>query len=192
MSKKLEGKDKKVSFPFIEGKLIDLCPLNSENAKLFVKWVNNPKVRHYARNVLPSTLEEMKKFFESQEFKERTFVDFEIWHKIDKKNIGDVGLFNINWYDCKAYVGLMIGESEYWGQGIGTEAIKLITDYGLKELNLNKLYAIVFAPNKASRRCFEKNGYKSEALLKQDVYIDGEFLDTNLYSILKEELMKSQ
>lgn len=176
---------------FIQGELIDLLPLNSEHIKLYVKWVNDPKVRIYARSVLPQTVEEMKKFLESQEKGERTFIEFEIWHRIDKKPIGDLGLFNINWLDCKAYIGLMIGEPEYWGQGIGTEAVKLITDYGFKELNLNKLYAIIFAPNRTSRRCFEKNRYKYEVVLKQDVYIDGEFLDTYLYSILKENWMKS-
>ena len=189
--RKLEEQDKKMSFPFIEGKLIDLCPINFENVKLYVKWINNPKVRKYARSVLPQTVEEMKKFFESLENGDRTFIDFEIWHKIDNKAIGDVALFDINRYDSKAYIGLMIGEPEYWGKGIGTETIKLITDYGFKELNLNKLYAIIFAPNRASRHCFEKNGYNQEVLLKQDVFIDGEFLDTYLYSILKEDWMKS-
>lgn len=176
---------------FIKGNIIELLPLNSKNIKSYIKWINNPKVRLYARNILPQTIEDAKTYLEGQEEKNRTIISFEIWHRNDKKTIGDVELFDINWFDSKAYIGLMIGEPEYWGQGVGTEAIELITNYGFKELNLNKLYAIVFAPNRASCRCFEKNNYKREALLSQDVFIDGEFLDTYLYSILKEEWMKS-
>lgn len=177
---------------FIKGNKIDLLPLNSKHLKSYIKWINNPKVRPYARNVLPQTIEDGKKYLESQEQNYKTIITFEIWHRNDKKAIGYIELFDINWFDSKAYIGLMIGEPEYWRQGVGTEAIELITDYGFKELNLNKLYAIIFAPNSASCRCFEKNRYKREALLKQDVYIDGKFLDTYLYSILKKEWLKWQ
>ncbi|MFX1411061.1 MAG: GNAT family N-acetyltransferase [Promethearchaeota archaeon] len=174
---------------FIEGQKVDLMPMNTNHINLYVKWANNPRVRIYARHVLPRTVQQIKKYLENQKKKERTFIDFEIWLKVDKKPIGDIGLFNINWFDRKAYVGLTIGELECWGQGICTEAVKLITGYSFNELNLNKLYAYIYAPNIASFRCFEKNGYKCEATLKQDVYINGEFLDTYLYSILKEDWM---
>lgn len=51
----------------IQGELIDLLPLNSKYIKLYVKWVNDPKVRIYTRSILPQTVEEMKKFLENQE-----------------------------------------------------------------------------------------------------------------------------
>ncbi|MFX1573816.1 MAG: GNAT family N-acetyltransferase [Promethearchaeota archaeon] len=178
-------------YTFIEGELISLMPINSDHVHLYVKWINDPKVRLYSRSVVPRTIEEWKKLFLNMpEERIKTHIFFEIWHKKDKKPLGDVGLFDINWFDKKAFIGLLIGEKEYWNKGIGTEAIKLTTNYGFKELNLNKLYATVYAPNKASCRCFEKNHFIKEAILKNDTFIENKYLDLYFYSILKEFWLK--
>jgi hypothetical protein len=47
-----EGKEEENDvFPFIEGERIDLVAGNSKWANLFCNWINNPKVRHYSRNI---------------------------------------------------------------------------------------------------------------------------------------------
>jgi RimJ/RimL family protein N-acetyltransferase len=178
--------------PFIEGNKIDLIPLSSERVNLYLKWLNRPKIRRYSRNMLPRTVQEWKKFFTDSEKKGlKDFIELDIWYKKDKSLVGSLGLYNIDWYNGFAYIGLLIGEDEYWGKGICTEAIKLLTDYAFKELNLNKLYAQIYAPNKASCRCFEKNHFVRELTLKRDEYIDGEYVDTFLYAMLKDEWMKN-
>lgn len=68
-------------FTFIEGETIDFVPLNIENVKLYAKWENNPKVRIYSRNILPRTVEEMKKYLEPSDKRLKNEVSFEIWHK---------------------------------------------------------------------------------------------------------------
>jgi len=176
--------------PFIQGEKIDLLPLNISNVEIYVKWVNRPKIRKFGRSVIPKTVEQWKKLIHAEEKGIKDSVSLEIWHKSDQKPIGELGLFNINWFDKKAYIGLSIGEIDYWNQGICTEALKLITNYAFAELNLNKLYSYIFAPNKASCRCVEKNGFIREAILKKDVFIDGKYEDTYFYSIFKEDWMK--
>lgn len=176
--------------PFIVGKQIDLLPLNSEHVTIYAKWENLPKVRIFARNIMPKTPDEMKKLLEPTEGRVKKDINFEIWHKKDKKLIGECGVNDINWYDKKAFLGLLIGESEYWGQNICTEATKLIEEYAFNELNLNKLYALIFSPNKGSCRCAEKSGFIREATFKKDIFIDGEFVDTFGYSLLKENWLK--
>ena len=175
---------------FIEGDIINLCPLSLNHLNLYIKWVNDSKVRLYARNVLPRTEEEWKKLFENQGKGQIVTIDFEIWHKADRKPIGEIGFFNINQFDSKAAIGLSIGEREYWSKGICTEAVKLISNYAFQELNLNKLYSYIFKPNFGSFKCAEKNGFIREAILKQDCYVDGKFEDTYIYSLLKENWMK--
>jgi RimJ/RimL family protein N-acetyltransferase len=175
-------------FSFIEGESISLMPLNMEHLNLYLKWANNVKVRQYARMFFPINAEELKKFIESQQQGQgKKMIDFEIYHKITKKPIGDCGIFDISWVDRKAMVAYTIGELDYWGKGICTEAVKLITRYGFEELNLNKLFAHIYTPNIGSFRCVEKNGYTREATLKQDTFVDGEYLDTYVYSIFRKE-----
>ncbi|GAJ23941.1 unnamed protein product, partial [marine sediment metagenome] len=104
---------------FIEGEIIDLVPLNSKNINLYVKWENTPNVRIYSRNIIPNTIEDMKKFFEPSKDRMKREINFEVWHKKDKKPIGFGEVNEIDWYGQKGWLGLVIGEPEYWGQKIG-------------------------------------------------------------------------
>ncbi|MFW9867381.1 MAG: GNAT family N-acetyltransferase [Candidatus Thorarchaeota archaeon] len=169
-------------------------PINLEHINLYLKWTNDANVRRYARVIYPMTAEELKKFLEGQQQNSQVkkFIDFIIFHKESKKLIGDCGIFNIDWVDRKGIVAYTIGEPEYWGKGICTEAVKLITRYGFEELNLIKLLAHIYAPNTGSYRCVEKNGYTLEATLKKDTYVDGKYLDTCIYSLFKEDWIQQE
>lgn len=184
-----ENKDKQEKpYTFIEGETVLLSPLTVDHVSLYVKWRNHPEVRLYGRGVVPSTEEQIKKQLEPPtEWSAPSSVEFEIWHKKDDKPIGDASIFSIDWYNRKGYIGMMIGEPDYWNQNLGSECTRLILDYGFGELNLNKLYAIIFSPNIGSIRCAEKNGLSMEATLKDDVFIDGEYKDTFMYSISKNQ-----
>jgi len=182
----------KTSFPFIEGDTIILCPPNMDNINLYAKWMNNPRTRKYARYEFPQTIEEVKKLFEPKEERVKTELFFEIVHKKDNKPIGYTGLLRIFWFDRSALLFYMVGEPEYSGQGIATEAGKLIVDYAFGELNLHKIHLYTFPPNKASIRVAEKIGFKFEFSLKKEVYIDGQYEDKLKYSILKKDWLKSE
>ena len=175
---------------FIDGKNITLTPLNSGHAAIYAKWQSLPNVRLYSRNIMPKTPDDIKKWLEPTGGRVKKDVGFEIWHKKDKKLIGECGVNDINWYDMKAFLGLVVGESEYWGQNICTDATNLLVEYAFNELNLNKLYADIFSPNKGSYKCVEKNGFTREAVFKKDVFIEGVVVDTYCYSLLKEDLLK--
>lgn len=175
------------SVPFIEGTNINLCPPNTEHINLYAKWMNSPKTRKYARYEFPQNLEEVKKIFEPKEERVSSEIFFEIWHRSDEKPIGYTGFLRIRWFDRSAFLFYLIGEKDYWGRGIATEAAKLVVEYGFDELNLHKISAGIYAPNQSSVRIVEKNGFTLELTLKKEAYIDGEHVDALKYSILKKE-----
>jgi len=178
-------------FPFIEGKTIDLIAGNSKWANLFCSWINNPKVRHYSRNMWPQTLEEVKKRFEhSPDRRIRDKVNFIIYHKQEKRPIGIVGLDEINWVSRNANLFALIGEPVHWGKGIAVEACALVIKYGFTELNLNKIEAGIFSPNKRSLRAAEKLGFEKEAIIKEEIYIDGKYNDNHRFSLFKREWLE--
>ncbi|MCK4381627.1 MAG: GNAT family N-acetyltransferase [Candidatus Lokiarchaeota archaeon] len=176
-------------FPFIRGKTIDLCSRNSKYAKLYAKWKNNPKVRKYSRNVIPRSLEQEKKRFERRGERFKDTISLDIWHKKDKKPIGECGLGWINWVNGWANTFLSIGEPEYWNKNIATEATELLVEYAFNELNLNKLQGGAAVENIGSWRVAEKVGFKFEGIQKANMYVNGKYHDGKTYCILKEDWM---
>ncbi len=177
---------------FIEGETISLVPQNSEHIDLYVKWMNDPKVRKFARWETPRRVEDVKRWFEPQHGRVSWFIGFEIWYKKDKKPIGQVGLAWIDWVNGWANAFAYIGEPEYWGQGITTEATKLLIEYSFNELNLNKLHGGIIVDNIGSWSVAEKCGFKFEGIRKHEMYVDGKYHDTKTYHISKEDWIKSK
>jgi len=180
------------SVPFLEGNIVDLCSINLEHVNLYTKWSNDPDVRRYSRNMIPWNLEEVKKWLEQQKEGIKTDVMFEIWHKEDDKPIGTAGLGDINWFNRNANLYVTLGEPEYWGQDIAPEVSKLLIDYGFEELNFHKIYVGIYSPNKRSLRTAEKIGFKYEATLREQIYVDGEYVDEIKFAIFKEDWLNSK
>ncbi|UCC20853.1 MAG: GNAT family N-acetyltransferase [Promethearchaeota archaeon] len=181
-------KDNEEIFPFLQGERIDLVAQNSKWIPLYCKWQNTPEVRHYARMVMPSTPEDLKSWFEPPAGRgTREGVSFTIYHKEDRCPIGSMGLFRINWVNRNAFIMGIIGEPEYWGKGIIGEAAELLINYGFTELNLHKIYAGVFDPNKRSLRAAEKLGFKQEAHFKEDLFVDGVYVDMHQFALFKKD-----
>jgi len=175
-------------FPFIKGERIDLVVNNSKWISLICKWHNNPQVRRYSRNVMPQTIEEIKKWFEPPPERHlKDHIGFVIYHKKDKRPIGATGFGRINWINRNANIYGEIGEPEYWGKGIIGEAAILLINYGFTELNLHKIYAGIFDPNSRSLRVAEKLGFKKEAILKEQLYVDGLYVDEHKFSLIKKD-----
>ncbi len=95
--------------------------------------------------------------------------------------IGTCSLHDIDWVARKGEIGYMIGEKTHWGAGIATELVGLLTDYAFNRLNLNKLTAGVVEKNIGSIRALEKNGFKQFAILEQEYYVDGRYLNTHRF-----------
>ena len=84
-----------------------------------------------------------------------------------------------------AELGYWIGE-DYWGQGIATSAIRLVTPHALTTLGLVRVFAIPFVDNLGSCRALEKAGYQREALMRRSAIKDGEIRDQYLYATFRE------
>ena len=83
-----------------------------------------------------------------------------------------------------AEVGYWIGES-FWGRGIASAAVRLLTAYAFEERKLERLFALPFARNAASARVLEKAGYVREGVLRRSCFKAGEFEDQLLYAKLR-------
>jgi RimJ/RimL family protein N-acetyltransferase len=83
-----------------------------------------------------------------------------------------------------AEVGYWLGVA-FWGRGLATAALRLLTAYAFERFDFARLEASVLAWNPASGRVLEKAGYAREARLRQAAFKDGELVDTFLYARLR-------
>ncbi len=78
---------------------------------------------------------------------------------LDGKHIGNCTYYNIDEADGEAELGIMIGDSDYWDKGYGTEATTALLDYIFHKTNLERIHLKTLDWNTRARRCFEKCGF---------------------------------
>ncbi|WP_142829849.1 GNAT family N-acetyltransferase [Planococcus soli] len=104
-----------------------------------------------------------------------------------KKLIGHISVYSVKRMPfLSALVGYSIDEA-YIGKGIATEAVKLMTVFGFEELRLHRMEAYVSPENEGSIRVLEKTGFRREGLLKEFLYINGEWKDHYYYAMIEKE-----
>ena len=75
--------------------------------------------------------------------------------------------------------------TDFWSKGIMTEAVHQICEAAFAELDIIRITGLVYAPNTASQRVLEKNGFVKEGVQKNAVYKDGRIYDLCLYGKIK-------
>jgi RimJ/RimL family protein N-acetyltransferase len=105
--------------------------------------------------------------------------------------IGFIGLFAIQWNHGDAWVGIGIGDRQYWGKGFGTDAMRVILRYAFTELNLNRVTLGVFEYNLRARRSYQKAGFTVEGCLRQCIRRQDRYWDEIIMGILREDWIKN-
>ncbi|KAF8392384.1 hypothetical protein HHK36_022726 [Tetracentron sinense] len=92
-------------------------------------------------------------------------------------------------YRCRGELGYAIA-IKYWGQGIVTKAVKMVTSSIFSECpNLERLEALASLENPASQRVLEKMGFQKEGVLRKFFIKKGKTIDVLMYSLLNTDLM---
>ncbi|MDE7177706.1 MAG: GNAT family N-acetyltransferase [Lachnospiraceae bacterium] len=76
------------------------------------------------------------------------------------REIGSVYLRDIDREAGEAEYGIFIGESDALGRGYGTQAAKLMLDYGFGTLGLKKIFLRFLEDNAKALRSYEKAGFQ--------------------------------
>jgi len=161
----------------LRGEKVLLRPLKRSDITNFLKWFNEPEVTQYLN------------FYAASRTQAGTGVYFviEAIEGDSTKPIGSMGLGGINPKDHGASFGITIGEKDYWGNGYGTEATRLILEYGFQQLNLHRISSSAFAFNERSIRLHKKVGFKEEGRQREAIFKNGRFHDLVYFGILRDE-----
>lgn len=164
----------------IKGNTIYLRPVLLDDVEYLNKWKNDKEIfLNLGGGFMPISIDQQKKWMEN-------FIDNTGNNKRfmivtnEGAIIGFVGLYEINSIHRICSLGIYIGEKDYWGRKIGTEACELIIDFAKKTLNLRKIGLKVVDDNKSAISMYIKLGFKECGRLVEERYIDGEYKDVLL------------
>lgn len=160
--------------------VIKIRPLDLSDTSTLAKLANNKNIWDNLRDYIPNPYTESDaKFFINLTKKEDPQQSFAI--EFNSNVCGVISLIlQKDVYRKSAEVGYWIGES-YWENGIATQAVKLITEYGFNELKLNRIYTGVFEYNTASIKVLKKNGYEREGIFKSAIIKNDKIYDEHRF-----------
>jgi diamine N-acetyltransferase len=179
----------------IYGERIRFRAVEREDLPTFVRWLNDPEVQQGIMIFHPFSQAQEENWFEGMIKRpvEEQVLGIEVKEPLGEegienwKLIGSLGFTDISWRIRSAEFGILIGEKEYWGKGYGTEAVRLLTQYGFNTLNLNRIFLRVFEDNHRAIRAYEKAGFTLEGRMRQAEFHLGKYLDVLIMSVLRSD-----
>ena len=169
----------------LEGGEFRLRAFRISDAPALALHANNRKIWRNLRNLLPRpyTLGSAEAWIEQMSVSDPLRHGFVI--DIDGALAGAMGYtLEDDVHTGDATIGYWLGEP-YWGRGIATEAVRLLTDHAFRTHKLRRAEARVYAWNPASVRVLEKAGYVLEGRLRNAVEKDGEVTDELVYGYVR-------
>ena len=164
---------------FLVGHKTILRPISLSDAPIFTSWMNDPETRKYLLRRFPITELGEKAWIEKMSILPAAPSDlvFVMETKEDSVPIGTMGLHSINWINRNATTGTIIGESAYRGKGHASDAKMTLLQYAFESLGLHKIISHAFAENTKSIEYSKRCGYEVEALIKEEIFRNGKWVD---------------
>ena len=112
--------------------------------------------------------------------------------KLTDRCIGHVGLYRIDLRSRKADFGIIIGDKEWRGRGVGHAVTDRVLRFGFEELSLHKITLGVLDTNPRAIKLYEKIGFVREGKLRDEMFREGVYVDMILMSIIHQEWRQRQ
>lgn len=101
--------------------------------------------------------------------------------------VGSARLHHLDPANRRARYGIGLFDTGVWGQGMGTEATRLVLQFAFRHLRLHRVDLRVLAFNKRAIACYRKCAFVQEGVEREGVLIDGEWQSDVWMSILDRE-----
>ena len=104
------------------------------------------------------------------------------------KHIGNVMLGPVNVNHGHSEITYMLGDRNYWGKGVMSEAIGRVVEMAFSEHGLCRVFAGTYENNTGSRRVLENCGFELEGRRKDHFLHQGQRVDSLEYGLLRKDL----
>ncbi len=171
------------------GERIYFSPINKEDYQLYTKWLNDEKISRGTNQVHKIITEDFEKEWISHAYEKGRY-QFAVVNKSNDEPIGIYGLELKNDMSKQYFFVGFIGEDDYRGIGVGTEALKLLTNFAFDILNAHTLYTTIYSYNISSLKSVVKAGYKKCGILREAIYYGNCYYDEYIFEMTRDEYFK--
>ncbi len=143
-------------------KTIKLRALEPEDLELLYYWENNPTIWEHSNTLTPYSKFVLRNYLENahKDIYEVKQVRFIIELIAEKEAIGTIDLFDIDFHNSRAGIGILIADEEHRNKGYASKTLELLKVYVFEHLGLHQLYCNIGANNSNSLKLFQKSGFK--------------------------------
>jgi RimJ/RimL family protein N-acetyltransferase len=172
----------------IKGKNIYLRTIEKSDIETIWEWNNDPAVTLFSQSNPYASLS--KEQMINSYFSNNSKIIYAIC-TLEGELIGEISY----WFPNKLFKstvegGTVIGKKEYQKTGVGFEACMLMTRVVFNDKRINRISIVISDHNFMSKIPLEKALVTREGVIRKDRFIDGQYYDTIIYGILREDYIK--
>jgi len=172
--------------PVLSGERVTLRPFDARDASLIARIIDDPEVRKYTgASHLTFHQYDLEAVYAARATQPDR-LDLAIVDKATGELVGEVVLNEWDRHNRSCNFRTMIGPGGR-DRGLGTEATRLIVDYGFEVIRLHRIHLFVYAFNPRAKRVYEKVGFTAEGVDRDALLYDGSWVDAIRMSLLDHE-----
>jgi RimJ/RimL family protein N-acetyltransferase len=170
------------------GELIRLAALSKADRPTIARWDDDAEFDRLMRAepAMPTSVEALEREAERNKHHDDSY-GFAIRTLAEDKLIGYCRLTWVQLNHRHAWLAIGIGEADNRGKGYGTDAMRVLSGYAFRELDLHRLSLSVFSYNLPAIRCYEKVGFVREVVQRAALYRDGQRHDAIIMGLVRSD-----
>jgi len=177
----------------IRGQRLYLRAVERDDLERCHAWMNDPALRATLAQRYPMSLAQEADWIErTTRGQDPSKLTFAICLFEGDRHIGNCSLEGIERDNGLATLGILIGEADARGKGLGEEATRVLCRFAFDEMNLHKIRLDVHASNAGAVRTYERVGFRKEGVLREEAFRGGRYIDVLRMGLLRGELTEPQ
>ncbi len=178
-------------FPKLSTPRLNLRELTLDDAQDIFRIRSDYEVTRYNSGIAYDRIDQARDLIQAirSAYADGAELRWGITFKNDPRVIGMCGFNYWVRHDRRASIGYDLAR-EFWGQGLMTEAVRAVVEFGFANMNLNRIEADADGRNPASARVLHKVGFHDEGVQREQFYENGSFYDLHLFALLRRDYYK--
>jgi diamine N-acetyltransferase len=170
----------------LESEIVLLRALEPEDLDTLYKWENDTNVWKVSNTTVPFSRHVLRQFIDSQKYDlfETRQLRLIIEDKEQSRPVGAIDLFDIDPYNLRAGVGILIYDKRDKCQGYASSALQILIRYSFMILGLNQLYCNVMFDNTASVNLFRSKGFLTVGIKREWIKTTSGWMDEYLMQLI--------